>query len=142
MALQYAREEVAEAKLDPTEILQTRLEAGRKIRETSLDNEVFFERLYTAYRITLLQVGQDPESRVDLVDLIPALTLLQAEPAAHRKGRAKVKPYPRYMLAYQLARLRRQGAMQQGKVRLELGVATGGSTKNKSNVLFIPHEQR
>ena len=42
------------------------------------------------------------------------------------------------MLAYQLRRLRREGTLARDGLRVELGVATGGSARDKRNVVYVP----
>jgi hypothetical protein len=70
---------------------------------------------------------------VDLVDTLAPLAWL-LDPSSGRK----TTPYPRHMLAYQLYRLQREAHLQHEGLRLELGTATGGSTRHKAKVLFVP----
>lgn len=137
--LTYARETVLEAPLEAAAILAAREQAMASIRGSSEPVERFFQTALSAYRLVLAARGLDAGERVDLVDLLAPLALLATDSALWRKTpMAKFQEYPRYLLAYQLQRLRREGALEQGGRRVDLGTATGGSTRDKRNVLFVP----
>lgn len=137
--LHYAREAVVEVRPTAGAILEAHAKAVDGIRSRAVTSEVFFERLVAAYRLALGARGQADGERVDLVDLLLPLALLEHDVGVWRTGRPdKVEPYPRYLLAYQLNRLRRDGLLALRGRRVELGTATGGSTRNKRDVLFIP----
>jgi hypothetical protein len=83
--------------------------------------------------------GHTLGERVDLVDLRLPLALLRTGADRWRRIElAKTPSYERYQLAYQLQRLRKDQLLEKGGLRLDLGSATGGSTRQKHNVLFIP----
>ena len=135
----YAREVVAECKADARSIIAARQQAMDHIRERSLDSQVFFDVARHAYAIALTARGLREGERVDLVDLLGPLAMLTLDIGEWRKSpKQGFAPYPRYLLAYQLQRLRRDGVLARGGLRLDLGTATAGSTKNKRDVLFIP----
>ncbi|TXD38340.1 hypothetical protein FRC98_05450 [Lujinxingia vulgaris] len=137
--LSYAREALAEVDADAQTILSALSEARAAIQDRALESEVFFEQLERAYRVQLAMMGLPDGERVDLVDLLVPLSLVDADLAARRKkGLDALTPWPRYLLAYQLQRLRRDGLLERQGRRLDLGTATGGSTKNKQDVLFVP----
>ncbi len=137
--LTYAREPVAEVPLDAAAILKARGEVMAAILEAAAPSEVFFERLVGAYRLALAAGGGQAGDRVDLVDLLAPLALLQTPREGWRKADlSKLEPFPRHLLAYQLQRMRREGVLERGGLRLELGTATGGTTRNKRDVLFVP----
>lgn len=137
--LTYARETVLEARLDASDILAKREEAMALIRGAAEPPERFFQAALSAYRLVLAARGLEAGDRVDLVDLLAPLALLATDSQLWRKTPlAKVPDYPRYLLAYQLQRLRREGALEQGGRRIDLGTATGGTTRDKRNVLFVP----
>lgn len=137
--LLYAREVVVEAPLVPARILAARTAALDTIRDQALPSPRFFDLAHRAWRTVISARGLEPESRVDLVDLLLPLALLRQDVDEWRAlAPEKLAPWPRYLLAYQLRRLRHDGLLQQDGLRLELGVATGGSTRHKRNVIFLP----
>jgi hypothetical protein len=137
--LTYAREIVEELSLSAQVILDSRKRAVEAFRQRAVDSAKFFDLLDQAYQFVLLTRSEPPGTRVDLVDLLVPLAVLSAQPQALRKqGVSALSEYPRYMLAYQLNRLRRDGVLEKNGRRIDLGTATGGSTKNKRDVLFIP----
>ena len=135
--VRYAREVVEECAAEAGAIVEARGAAMKKIREAALPSEVFFERLVRAYRMVLAAQGEAPGERVDLVDLLAPLALLGAG-SWRKKALGKIEEVPKYMLAYQLQRLRREGMLARDGLRVELGVATGGSARDKRNVVYVP----
>jgi hypothetical protein len=137
----YAREVVSPpCEPEAEAILAARQKAMDHIRKRALDSSAFFDLARRAYQTALLARRLPVGERVDLVDLLGPLAVLAREAddwrrAALDKGFA---PYPRYLLAYQLHRLQREGMLTKDGVRLDLGPATAGSTKNKRDVLFVP----
>jgi hypothetical protein len=136
----YAREVVSECAPDVAAIVKARQAAMDDIRKRASSSELFFGAAHQAYKTVLMARGLREGERVDLVDLLGPLALLDPGVDEWRKlGAGKgFAPYPRFLLAYQLQRLRREGLLTHAGLRLELGTATAGSTKNKKNVLFIP----
>lgn len=135
----YAREVVEAVDLDARLILDAREEAMAHVRALAVDSPVFFDALHRAYRTVLLVRGLGPGDRVDIVDLLAPLAFFRVDVERWRKtDLGKVPSYPRYLLAYQLQRLQRDGLLIKDGLRLELGAATGGSTRNKQDVIFIP----
>ncbi len=127
----YAREPIEAVTLDAAAIVAMRTQIAEHIKATRLESAVFTDILYKAYRITLVMQERKIGDRIDLVHLIPALSMLLPQP--------KNASYPRYMLAYQLQRMRRDSSLSIHGQRLLLGTATGGSARQKKNVLYIPH---
>jgi hypothetical protein len=135
----YAREEVVTAALDAEAILEARGEAMGRIRKHGLESETAFELIRRAYGMVLSAIGGRAGERIDLVDLLWPLSLLVADRAKWRKlAASKVEPFTRYQLAYTLHRLRRDGLLTHQGVRIDLGAATGGTTRDKRNVIFVP----
>ena len=131
---EYAHETLATTSLDPDEILKTRAELLDVFRASRIDSARFWDICNLAYKLVVLKNGQPADSRVDIVELLPPLAWLWPNPAALKKNMV----FPRYLLAYQLQKLRADKMLQNKNQRIDLGTATGGSTKNKSNVLYIP----
>ncbi len=137
--LLFGHEEIREISIDATEILEARRAALRKAKAEVLEPEAFFDVLHRAYRMTLARDGGEPGARVDLVDVLTPLALLRAETKdLRKKGPGALDEIPRWILAWQLAKQRREGLLEHRGLRLDLGAATGGSTRNKRDVLFIP----
>lgn len=138
-SLLFAHEVVASCDLDAARVLATRAEAVAAIQAAAIPSADFFDHLHRAYEVTLLARGGAPGDRVDLVDLLGPLALIAHPPERWRALSQKdLAPYPRHMLAYQLYRLRRDGLLERAGLRVELGAATGGSTRKKRDVLFVP----
>lgn len=137
--ISFAREPVLETELNARAILDGRQRAMDTIKAGALPSEQFFELLRTAWRTVLLADGKPPGERIDLVDVLGPLSVLRLSRDAWRRvDGSRLEGYPRYLLAYQLYRLRRDGCLERDQVRLDLGAATGGSTRNKRNVLYVP----
>lgn len=130
----YAHEALQTASLDVTEILEAHKSLLETFRASRIDSHQFWEILKTSYEMVLLKKKEPASSRVDLVELLPALAWLWPNAAALKK----TSTFPRYLFAYQLQKMRADKLLEKNGVRLELGTATGGSTRNKNNVLFIP----
>ena len=130
----YAHEQLQTTSLDPSEILEAHKSLLDTFRASRIDSQQFWDILKTAYEMVLLKKKEPASSRVDIVELLPPLAWLWPNPNAMKKSPS----FPRYLLAYQLQKLRADKLLQNHGSRLELGTATGGSTKNKNNVLFIP----
>ena len=137
--VRYAREQVEDCDADAASVLKARVHAMEVIKSAALPSGDFFGHLLRAYRMTLAARDLPQGERVDLVDLLRPLSLLRDAPDTWRKRPlAKVQEMPKYLLAYQLQRLRRDGLLTHDGVRLELGVATGGTARDKRNVVFVP----
>ncbi len=137
--LLYGHEPICDVELDAGALMKARAQAVDEMQASTVDSEVFFDRLRAAYRMVLAAEGLEDGERVDLVDVLVPLSLMGLErPEWRRKGVDGLQAFPRHQFAYQLAKLRRDGVLERGGVRLDLGAATGGSTRDKQNVLYIP----
>jgi len=130
----YAHEPLATTSLDPDEILKTRTELLEVFRASRIESTKFWDICKLAYEMVVLKNGQPVGSRVDIVELLPPLAWLWPNPAVVKKSSG----FPKYLLAYQIQKLRADKLLQNKNARIDLGTATGGSTKNKANVLYIP----
>jgi hypothetical protein len=137
--LEYAREGLVEVESEVSAIFEARKKAMERLRKQATEAPVFFEHLVSAYRLTLLHQGKSFGEAVELVDLLLPLSLVSVETKRWRStSLAKLPEMSRALFAYQLHRLRQQGLLEYKGQRIDLGTATGGSTKDKRNVLFIP----
>lgn len=132
--LSYARESLVSTSLDPDEIMQAHEAQLEIFRALRVDSKQFRKLFKTAYDMVLLKDGLPPESRVDIVELLQPLSWIWPSQALFKKNAGM----PRFLLAYQIQKLRQDGLISAHNQRIDLGTATGGSTKNKNNVLYIP----
>ena len=130
----YAREPMAQSSLDPSDIWNVYGELLDQFRAARIDSKSFWQALKAAYDIVLLKDGKPAGERIDIVDVLVPM----AWSWPHAVQLKKATQFPRYLLAYQIQKLRQDGLIAHNGYRLDLGTATGGSTKNKANVLFIP----
>ena len=130
----YAREPMAQSSLDPSDIWNVYGELLDQFRAARIDSKSFWQALKAAYDIVLLKDGKPAGERIDIVDVLVPMAWIWP----HAVQLKKVTQFPRYLLAYQIQKLRQDGLIAHNGYRLDLGTATGGSTKNKANVLFIP----
>ena len=130
----YAREPMAQSSLDPSDIWNVYGELLDQFRAARIDSKSFWQALKAAYDFVLLT---DAKPAVDLIDIVDVLVPM-AWNGPHAVQLKKATQFPRYLLAYQIQKLRQDGLIAHNGYRLDLGTATGGSTKNKANVLFIP----
>ncbi len=137
--LLYGRELIDELPIDAATLLDARESAVAEIAEQAMESERFFDLLQAAYRTVLVAEGAAPGDRVDLVDVLMPLSMLRVDRKVWRRsGPDALEPFPRHLLAFQLAKLRRDGVLERNGARLELGAATGGSTRDKRDVLYVP----
>ena len=137
--LLYGHEAIEELALDASAVVDAHQQTVRRLEKQALDSEEFFDLLRNAYRTVLVAEGAEPGDRVELVDvLVPLGMLLADRDALRKKGPEAIESFSRHLLAYQLAGLRKDGLLERDGVRLDLGAATGGSTRDKKNVLYIP----
>ncbi len=129
----YAHEPLATTSLEPSEIISVHAAQLDYFRSIRIDSSRFWEICRLAYDMVLLKNGQPAQTHVNIVELLPALSWIWPN-----QGNKKLSPFPRFLLAYQLQKLRADKMLQNHNFRLDLGTATGGSTKNKANVLYVP----
>lgn len=135
----YGHESIGECRIDAADLFEERRRAVDEMQRQALASEVFFDLLYDAYRTVLVADGAEPGDRIDLVDVLVPLAMLRVDSKKLRKkGPEAIESFPRYLLARQLATMRRDGLLEKNGKRLDLGAATGGSTRDKTNVLYVP----
>ena len=131
----YAHEPLQTTSLDPKEIMGAHAQILDAIRDTRIDSGQFFSCCKKAYDMALIKDGIAMGSRVDLVELVAPLAWLWP---LDRRAKKNFAVLPRHILAYQLQKLRADKMLQVQGWRMDLGSATGGTTRNKANVLYIP----
>lgn len=135
----YGHEPISDVAIDANRLFDERARALRDIEKQALEPAAFFDLLRTAYRTVLAVNGLKAGERVDLVDVLVPLAMLRVSAKdLRKKGVDALKPFTRYQLAWQLNQLRREAMLERDGVRLDIGAATGGSTRDKQNVLYIP----
>lgn len=131
--LSYGREDLGSCALDPETILRARDEHALRLERAWPGAAVFFDAFASAYRARLGRENKPPQERVALTDLLPELGL----EGELRRLEAPISDKASF--AYCLDRLAREGGLEKDGYRIELGTATGGSTKDKKRVLFLRH---
>ena len=131
----YAHETLATTSLDPNEIMASHAQLLDAFRAIRIDPAQFFNCCRMAYEMLLIKNNLRREERVNIVDLLTPLAWLWPEAQQGKKG---LSALPRYILAYQFQKLRADHLLQSQNMRIDLGAATGGTTRNKNNVLYIP----
>jgi len=135
----YGHELIDEVELDARKLLDARAGALKEIKKQALNSKQFFESLYASYRTVLAAEGLSDGERVDLVDVLLPMSMMRiARENWRKKSVDGLQPFTRYQLAWQLSQLRRDAMLEHDGKRLDLGAATGGSTRDKKNVLYIP----
>jgi len=135
--INYARLALEELQARPDQIIAA-LQKNLKILEAGWSSEEFFDALYDAYGLQLFEKKGCQGERVVLADLLASVALFfqsdkfRADPVA-----ANYRAYGRVQMAYDLSRLRRNGLLQRNGWRVNLGTATGSSTRNKKGVIYI-----
>ncbi len=128
----FARIRLSRSRADGAAIAAARDEAVQQLEGESWAPEEFFDQLRRAWT----RAGRG--DWVELVDVLPELALIKQSAAFRKDPTAKCfQPYPRVQFAYDLWRLRRDRCLGANGWRLTLGSATGGSTRDKSRVLWL-----
>lgn len=136
-SLVYARLPILEIPAKPGKIIAA-IQQQLKAIEKGWSSKDFFSALQEAYQTELFRMRKPPGERVEIVSLLPRIAFLsqnsrfKSEPLS-----ANYRSYGRFHLAWDLAALRQKGLLEHQGYRLNLGAATGASTKNKKNVLYI-----
>lgn len=140
--LRYARVDLEKTPLNAGVIVEAAAAQAKRLEGRDFDAARFFDQLLQAYQIRLHRRGEPFGSRVDIVELLAELAFVrQGEAFFEDPRRENFTPYSRVQLAYDLARLRRAGKLSHRGFRLGLGAATGGSTRQKSAVLYLEDER-
>jgi hypothetical protein len=135
--MNYARLPLERLPARPDRIT-TACRKNLKLLEKGWPSEQFFDALHGAYQIRLFENGSRPGERLALTDLISHVALsFQSEKFRSDPVAGNYRPYGRVQMVYDLARLRRDGLLQRNGWRVNLGTATGASTRDKKGVLYI-----
>ena len=98
----------------------------------------FFQDILTAYRIMIRCRRKQMGERVPLHDIWAVLAVLRQNDQFTDTGDAAFyQEYSRAQFAWDIARLRLHGGLQQNGQRLNLSTATIGTTKNKELVFWL-----
>lgn len=136
--LAYAREEVARAPAKAPDVLAAVEKAEKELTAKPLPPEEEFDLLVAAWRAALAIEGRPPGERVDLAEVLPQAALLrQGRRFREDPQREAFAPYPKARFLFDLARLRAARLLERNGLRLDLGTATGDSTKKKGRVFFL-----
>ncbi len=133
----YARLPLEDLPAKPERII-TAVQKNLKTLEAAWSSERFFDALHGAYEIRLFERKAPRGERVPLADLLPLVALsFQADKFRADPKTANYRAYGRVQMAYDLAKLRRRGLLHRNGRRLNLGTATGSSTRDKKGVLYV-----
>jgi len=140
--IRYARVDIEKVALSAAAIVEAAAQHAKRLEGRDFDASVFFDQLLMAYQMRLHRRGEGFGARVDIVDLLADIAFVRQGPAFFDDPRREnFTPYSRVQLAYDLARLRRAGRLSHRGFRLALGAATGGSTRQKADVLYLEDER-
>ena len=135
--LRYARLAIKELVAQPEQILKA-YGKSLDLLDSGWDPERFFDVLHEAYQAQLTCKGLAQGERVHLADLLGPVAL------AYQGNKFLVDPvadnfrsYGRVRFSYDIAHLRRARLLERNEWRINLGPATGTSTRRKENVLYI-----
>jgi len=135
--IHYAKLAFEELTAMPDKII-TSLKKNLKMLKTSWSSEQFFDALYKAYEIQIFEEKSRQGERVVLTDLLASVALsYQSDKFRSDPVGSNYRTYGRVRMAFDLSRLRRNGLLQRNGWRINLGTATGSSTRNKKGVLYI-----
>ncbi|MBM3461636.1 MAG: hypothetical protein FJX76_06000 [Armatimonadetes bacterium] len=141
-SVRYARLELEKVAATPEAVLEACRRGILALEGKGFDAERYFHVLLDAYKVRLTRTNQPMGSRVELADLLAEIAFsMQSERFYDDPQRENFVPYSRVQFAYDLARLRRAGKLSHQGLRLALGSATAGTTKQKSRVLYIEDER-
>ena len=130
----FSEQLLASCEANAPAVLRARAGAVKALEGRSWKPEDFHRSLLRAWRA----VGGPRRDWVELVDILPALSFERQSRRFRRDPTASnFRPYPRARFAYDLYRLRRDAALTVEGMRLSLGPATGGSTRDKSRVFRL-----
>ncbi len=135
--INYARLPLEELQARPDQITAA-LQKNLKVLEGGWSSEQFFDALYHAYQIELFEKKERQGERIVLTDLLARMAIsFQSDRFRSDPVAGHYRAYARARLAYDLSKLRRNGLVQRNGWRLNLGTATGSSTRDKKGVLYI-----
>lgn len=135
--LRFAKCKIADCRPDAVDILESRAAVLADF-ESDRDLPALHARFHAAYRAALGVKGLSEGARVEILEFLPLLVALNQSPKFKVEPITKnFKPYERARFAYDIWRLRRDNALVQGGMRLNLGVATGSSATDKRRVVYL-----
>ncbi len=133
--LAFANQILLRCEAQAPAIMEARLAALQTLEGRDWNPGAYLELLLETWMTLRKQKGED---WVELVEILPALVMaLQTKRFKRDPSARNFTPYPRVRFAWDLWRLRRDRALATGSWRLSLGPATGGTTRNKSRVLWL-----
>jgi hypothetical protein len=138
--LLFAREVVATTRPEAEAILAARAKALRSL-ESGFDSVRFFDDCLAAYRAALASADRAEGERVELTEFLPYLAVRrQTRTFRGNPVRESFRSYGKARFAYDVLRLRREGRLTRGGLRLNFGVATGSSASTKARVVYLEDE--
>jgi hypothetical protein len=132
VTLQYARETLCRVPANATAIFEAYDQQITQLEGEAWDPNLFVTAAHQAW----LRAGGS--GWLEITDVLPELAVLRQSSTFRRNPiQRHFVSYGRIQFAYDLWRLRRDRVLSTGKVRLNLGAATGGSTRDKRRVMWV-----
>lgn len=132
--IRFAEETLGTCEIESGAILKARKAALTILESSNWNPTAYRSQLFEAWR----RAARGSEDWVELTDVLPEIALLVQSRKFRKDPTARnYQPYTRARFAYDLWRLRRDRVLSGDGRRLTLGPATGGSTRDKSRVIFL-----
>lgn len=139
-ALAYAREELARVPAKAPEIAKAAEKAEKELAAKQLAPEEEFDLLWAAYRAAAAAEGRTAGERVELAPVLAQVALLrQGKRFEEDPLKERFASYPKARFLFDVTRLRNARLLERNGLRLDLGTATGDSTKKKGRVFWLPN---
>ncbi len=134
----YAREDLVTTRATAADIMKTIEQQEKRLGQRQQPPDEVLAQLYAAYLAVLGQIGGRLGDRIELLELLPLMAIAQqsarwlADPVQER-----YRSYTKARFLWDLARLRATRNLEHNGMRLDLGTATGDSTRRPARVFFI-----
>ena len=135
----FARQELARVPAEAGKILDALESEEKKLQKRQPAPERFIEQLFWAYQAVCSRDEKPIGERVDIADAFPFVALFQQTQAfLNNPVRERFTSFSRAHFLLALSLLRTTRTFEHRGYRLDLGTATGNSTRNKNRVFFLP----
>ncbi|NOZ85320.1 MAG: hypothetical protein GXP49_03475 [Deltaproteobacteria bacterium] len=136
--ISFCREPLRKVQAKPEKIMDALTREKRLIETSAVEQGRFFDAILNAYKASLALYSGRMGDRVDLVDLLPQVAfMLQPDKFKEHPTKERFISYSRVQFIFDLNRLRESGLLTKSGFRLDLGTATGDSTRKKGRVFFL-----
>ncbi len=137
--ISFARQELATVPAETSIILDTLKSEEKALQKRQPSPERFIEQLFWSYHAVCARDEKPSGERVDIAEVLPFVALFQQSPAfTNNPVRERFNSFSRAHFLLALSILRTTRTFEHNGHRLDLGTATGNSTRNKNRVFFLP----